>query len=90
MTARHALSLPFIVVIKLYQFTLAPLVGRQCRFSPTCSWYALEAYREHGPLRGTWLTARRILRCHPFHRGGYDPVPLADERPATDGPEGRR
>lgn len=75
MTLRHALSLPFIVLIKLYQFTLSPFVGRQCRFHPTCSWYALEAYRVHGPIRGTMLTARRILKCHPFHRGGYDPVP---------------
>jgi putative membrane protein insertion efficiency factor len=71
----RALSLPFIVVIKLYQYTLSPFVGRHCRFHPTCSWYALEAYRVHGPFRGTALTVRRLLKCHPLHRGGYDPVP---------------
>jgi uncharacterized protein len=67
---------PFIAAIKLYQFTLSPLIGRQCRFSPTCSWYGLEAYRRHGPIRGTWLTVRRIVRCNPFVKGGYDPVPV--------------
>lgn len=70
-------NLPFIAVIKLYQFTLSPIMGRQCRFSPTCSWYGLGAYREHGPIRGTLLTAWRILRCNPFAKGGYDPVPPA-------------
>lgn len=75
MMLRRALSWPFVVAIKAYQVTLSPLVGRQCRFHPTCSWYALEAYRRHGPVRGTMLTLRRLLRCHPFHRGGYDPVP---------------
>lgn len=78
MTVRHALAIPFIVTIKAYQFTLAPFVGGQCRFHPTCSWYALEAYRTHGPLRGSVLTIRRLLKCHPFHRGGYDPVPERD------------
>jgi uncharacterized protein len=75
MTLRHALAIPFILVIKMYQVTLAPFVGGQCRFHPTCSWYALEAYRLHGPFRGSLLSVRRLLKCHPFHRGGYDPVP---------------
>ncbi len=66
---------PLIGLIKLYQFTLSPMVGRQCRFHPTCSWYGLEAYRTYGVLTGTWLTVRRLVRCHPFHPGGYDPVP---------------
>jgi putative membrane protein insertion efficiency factor len=66
---------PFVAAIKLYQFTLSPVLGRGCRFHPTCSWYALEAYREHGALRGTALTAWRLLRCNPFCRGGWDPVP---------------
>lgn len=70
---------PFIAMIKMYQFTLSPIIGRQCRFSPTCSWYGLGAYREHGPIRGTWLTAWRILRCNPFVKGGYDPVPIRKE-----------
>ena len=69
------LSLPFILAIRLYQVTLGPLMGGHCRFHPTCSRYAIEAYRMHGPIRGSWLTARRIGRCHPFGRGGYDPVP---------------
>jgi len=66
---------PFLALIYVYKVTLAPFLGGQCRFSPTCSTYALEAYREHGVVRGTILTARRIARCHPFNHGGYDPVP---------------
>lgn len=68
-------SRPFIALIKLYQLALSPIIGRQCRFHPTCSWYAREAYRRYGPLRGSALTLRRIARCHPFSAGGYDPVP---------------
>ncbi|MEL6499588.1 MAG: membrane protein insertion efficiency factor YidD [Planctomycetota bacterium] len=63
-----------IGVVKLYQVTLSPIVGGQCRFRPTCSQYAIEALREHGPLRGGRMTASRLLRCHPFAKGGYDPV----------------
>jgi uncharacterized protein len=80
MTLRHALAIPFILAIKMYQVTLAPFVGGQCRFHPTCSWYALEAYRVHGPVRGSMLSVRRLLKCHPFHRGGYDPVPEAEQQ----------
>ena len=61
--------------IKAYRIVLSPLLGPQCRFVPSCSTYALEALRVHGALRGSWLTVRRIGRCHPFHPGGYDPVP---------------
>jgi putative membrane protein insertion efficiency factor len=68
-------SLPFIVLIRAYQILLSPILGGHCRFHPTCSRYALDAYRLHGPLRGTWLTVRRLLRCHPFGGHGYDPVP---------------
>jgi uncharacterized protein len=68
--------------IKAYRIVLSPLLGPQCRFEPSCSTYALEALRVHGALRGSWLTVRRIGRCHPFHRGGYDPVPP----PKTGGP----
>lgn len=67
--------LPFVALIRVYQYTLSPLIGRQCRFWPTCSNYGLEAYRRHGPWRGTVLTLRRIARCNPLSKGGYDPVP---------------
>jgi len=61
--------------IHLYRLTLSPYIGWHCRFQPTCSVYALEALEKHGPIRGLWLTVRRIGRCHPFGGFGYDPVP---------------
>ena len=61
--------------IRFYQLALSPLVGPACRFYPSCSQYALEAVSRFGVLRGGWLAARRLGRCHPFHPGGYDPVP---------------
>jgi len=62
--------------IRLYRLTLSRLLPpNTCRFHPTCSAYALEALQKHGGLRGLWLTVRRLLRCHPFHPGGLDPVP---------------
>lgn len=64
-----------VAAIRLYQVVLSPLLGKRCRFYPSCSSYALEAVRRHGPWRGSLLAARRLLRCHPFHPGGYDPVP---------------
>jgi len=64
-----------IHLVRAYRRFLSPLLGQQCRFQPTCSAYGLEALQVHGALRGTWLTARRIGRCHPFHPGGCDPVP---------------
>ena len=73
---RSAIALPFILLIRAYQVTLSPLMGGQCRFRPTCSEYAIEAYRIHNPLRASWLTLRRLARCHPFGGHGYDPVPL--------------
>jgi len=62
-------------LIRAYQLLLSPFLGRHCRFTPTCSQYALEAIERHGALRGTWLAVKRIGRCHPFCDGGYDPVP---------------
>lgn len=70
-------------IIRLYQLTLSPIIGQQCRFHPTCSNYAAEAIATHGVLRGTLLAARRLSRCHPFHPGGVDPVPPAKESRAT-------
>jgi uncharacterized protein len=64
-----------IGLIRLYQLTLRPFIGTQCRFEPHCSAYAIEALRLHGAFRGTWLTIRRVLRCNPWHAGGLDPVP---------------
>ena len=64
-----------LLPIRLYRRLISPLLGPHCRFSPTCSAYALEAITQHGPLRGSWLAVRRIGRCHPFHAGGLDPVP---------------
>lgn len=64
-----------ISLIRLYQLVLSPWLGSNCRFYPTCSCYAHEAIEQHGPARGVYLSARRILRCHPWHPGGYDPVP---------------
>lgn len=61
--------------IRCYQLALSPLVGPACRFYPSCSHYALEAVSRFGVLRGGWLSVRRLARCHPWHEGGYDPVP---------------
>jgi putative membrane protein insertion efficiency factor len=65
--------------IRLYQWTLSPYLGRQCRFYPTCSHYAHEAIEEFGAVRGSLLAARRLGRCHPFHPGGVDLVPTQEE-----------
>ncbi|MEQ8689537.1 MAG: membrane protein insertion efficiency factor YidD [Pseudomonadales bacterium] len=62
-------------LIRLYQLTLSPLIGGQCRFYPTCSHYASEAVTRHGVGAGSWLAAKRLARCHPFHAGGVDQVP---------------
>lgn len=62
-------------LIGMYRYGISPMLGRNCRFHPTCSEYAMDAIRTHGALRGTWLAMRRVGRCHPFNPGGYDPVP---------------
>ena len=64
-----------VALVRTYQWTLRPLIGTNCRFWPSCSEYAVEALREHGALHGGALAGRRILRCHPWNPGGYDPVP---------------
>jgi putative membrane protein insertion efficiency factor len=64
-----------LALIRVYQYLFRPLLGANCRFAPSCSDYAREAVEKHGALKGAWLALRRILRCHPYHPGGYDPVP---------------
>lgn len=62
-------------LVRIYQLTFSSLVGNCCRFQPTCSEYAKQAYQKYGFIKGTWLTIKRLLRCHPWAKGGYDPVP---------------
>ncbi len=61
--------------VRAYQLTIRPIIGANCRFEPSCSHYAIDAFKTHGAGRGAWLATRRILRCNPWHPGGYDPVP---------------
>lgn len=72
---KRLLSELLILPIRLYRACISPLLPPSCRFTPTCSQYAIEALRRHGPLRGSLLAIRRILRCHPWGGSGYDPVP---------------
>jgi putative membrane protein insertion efficiency factor len=75
---RSLLSLPrrlLAALIRGYQLAISPALPPSCRFTPSCSQYALEAVTRHGALKGSWLAARRLVRCHPFHPGGFDPVP---------------
>jgi putative membrane protein insertion efficiency factor len=64
-----------LLLVRGYQLLIRPLLGANCRFYPSCSDYAREAIERHGARKGTWLAARRVARCHPYHPGGYDPVP---------------
>ncbi|MDD2723269.1 MAG: membrane protein insertion efficiency factor YidD [Methylovulum sp.] len=65
----------FIAIIKFYRYFISPLLGSNCRFYPSCSQYSLEAFQRHGAAIGCYLTLKRLLKCHPFHEGGIDPVP---------------
>jgi putative membrane protein insertion efficiency factor len=80
-TLRRTVQAP----IRVYRKFISPLKPATCRFYPTCSAYALEAIEVHGPLKGSWLAAKRIARCHPFHPGGLDPVPPLEEQNTADG-----
>jgi putative membrane protein insertion efficiency factor len=72
---KKCLSTIFLALIRFYQVAISPLKPPSCRFTPTCSQYAIEAIRKHGPFKGLYLAIRRILRCHPWGGSGYDPVP---------------
>ncbi len=69
------MNVVLIALIRVYQYTLSPLLGQRCKYYPSCSNYAIGALREHGAVRGTGLAAWRLLRCNPFSNGGFDPVP---------------
>ena len=64
-----------LMLIRLYQLGISPYIGPHCRFTPTCSHHAYGAIQKYGAIKGGWLAVRRLLKCHPFHEGGYDPVP---------------
>lgn len=70
-----SLAWPLIQLVRLYRFAVSPWLGANCRYDPTCSSYAIEALQMHGFLKGSWLAAKRIGRCHPWGGSGYDPVP---------------
>lgn len=72
---KQILSAPFIFLIKIYQWVISPILGPKCRYTPTCSHYAVEALKKYGPIKGIWLAVKRIAKCHPWGGSGYDPVP---------------
>ena len=72
---KYVFAAPLIALVRFYRFAVSPLLGQNCRFEPSCSEYAVEALQRHGALKGFWLALRRVGRCHPWHPGGYDPVP---------------
>lgn len=76
----HAPRELVVLLLRVYQLTLSPLLGPVCRFAPSCSSYAVTAVRRYGVLQGGWLTTRRLLRCHPWNDGGWDPVPERGDR----------
>ncbi len=87
--AKISAALRWIAVkfIRFYQVLISPMIGPRCRFTPTCSQYAIEAINLHGIVKGCWLAGRRLIKCHPLHEGGYDPVPTCcrnKNKPDTD------
>ncbi|MBQ5701408.1 MAG: membrane protein insertion efficiency factor YidD [Alistipes sp.] len=74
-TFKRILTLPLIGLVRFYQVCISPLKPATCRFTPTCSQYALQALQKYGPIKGSWLAVKRIAKCHPWGGSGYDPVP---------------
>lgn len=72
---KRLFTLPLLALVKFYQYCISPLTPPSCRYVPTCSQYAVEALRKYGPIKGCWLTLKRLSRCHPWGGSGYDPVP---------------
>lgn len=72
---RKVFSLLFLTIIKIYQRVLSPFLGANCRYTPTCSEYGIEAIKKHGPFKGGWMALKRIASCNPWGKSGYDPVP---------------
>lgn len=77
---RRWTAVPLVALVRIYQKLVSPSLGKNCRYAPTCSSYAVEALEVHGVMRGGWLAARRLWRCQPLFEGGYDPVPPREER----------
>lgn len=73
--SKRVAAWPLIALVRFYQLCISPLLPPSCRYVPTCSQYALEALRKYGPIKGGWLTLKRLARCHPWGGSGYDPVP---------------
>ena len=74
-TIKSLLAKPLIWLVRGYQLAISPMLPPSCRFYPSCSHYAIEALQRHGPVKGLWLSLRRVGRCNPWHPGGHDPVP---------------
>ena len=74
---RKVLTAPLILLIQAYRYLISPMLGHHCRYTPSCSQYAIEAIETHGAFKGSWLALKRVGSCHPWHTGGYDPVPPA-------------
>lgn len=72
---KRVLSFPLVILVRFYQICISPLKPPTCRFTPTCSAYAIEALKKYGPVKGLYLAIKRILKCHPWGGSGYDPVP---------------
>lgn len=79
-SVQKILAIPFIWLIRFYQLAISPWLGSNCRFTPTCSHYGIEALKTHGIIKGIWLTIKRISRCHPWGGSGYDPVPKKNDK----------